>query len=97
MGTLDILLKLFPNMKKDDTHSKEAKSLYKLWCNSSCQISDRSFTRPLNISLESVIDMQKKGFIDYDGDKIIITDNGSELLNKMILDDDDFSIIYKKS
>ena len=96
MGTLELLLKLLPNMKKDDVHSKEAQSLYKLWCNSSCQISDKTFTRPLDVSTENVFGMQKKGLVNYDGEKIAITKNGIDLLNKMILDGDDFAISYKK-
>jgi hypothetical protein len=41
--------------------------------------------------------MQKKGLVNYDGNKISITNNGIDLLKQMILDDDDFSISYKRS
>lgn len=96
MGTLDILLNLFPNMKKNDLLSKEAQSLYKLWSDASCKVSDTIFTRPLNLSIDNVVGMQKKGLVDYDGNKIEITSNGVDLIKKIILDEDDFSISYHR-
>ena len=97
MSTLDILFNLFPNMKKNNILSKEAQALYTIWSDSSCQVSDKTFTRPLNISIDRVVGMQKKGLVNYDGNKISITSNGIDLLKQMILDDDDFSISYKRS
>jgi len=96
MGTLDILLQLFPNLKKNEIHSKEAQSLYRLWSNSSCQVSEKVFTRPLDVTMDSVYNMQKSGLVQCDGNKICITKSGTDLLNKMILDDDDFSIDYTR-
>ena len=96
MSTLDILLNLFPNMKRSDVHSKEAQSLYELWSNPTCQVSGTTFTRPLNVSMENVMGMQKIGLVNYDGNNISITKSGIDLLRKMILDDDDFAITYKR-
>ena len=83
-------------MKKNDLLSKEAQALYKLWSDRSCKVSDTTFTRPLNMSIDNVVGMQKKGLVDYDGSKIEITSSGVDLIRKIILDEDDFSISYKK-
>ena len=65
-----------------------ASKLFKIWKNSSNQISPKVFKKTDVMSSRELEDMQQEGLIKVVGDKIQITTKGSEIIKMLILGDD---------
>ena len=93
-SVIDTLLQLMPNLRnrmiknKNYINPVSARNLYSIWRTGDNKISDRVYKRPRTVSLSQVEEMQKEGLVRPIGNKIEITDKGSEVLRVMILGND---------
>ena len=93
-SVIDTLLQLMPNLRNEMGRNKDyinpvsARNLYSIWRTGENKINDKTFRRPPTISLSQVEDMQKEGLLKSIGDKVEITDKGSEVIRVMILGND---------
>lgn len=81
-------LKHFRHNKSSAVSSTAADMLFKIWRDKKNVVANRLLKRPATVSLEEINTMKKEGLIHDLGDKIEVTDKGSQVIKIMILGDD---------
>jgi len=108
-SVIDTFLGLIPHLRtkekstSDYVNSFSARTLFNIWRIG--KVNDqKKYTRPENIALSELQDMQKQGLIKVVGNNVEITQKGSDVIRVMILGDDrssfdkeDFIIDYNKA
>lgn len=91
-SVFDYLVILVPEItdrlhSKDLVHPKAAKNLFNIWKDEDNKVEDRIYRRPATVSSEDVVAMEKSELVKSVGDKIEITNKGSEVIRVMLLGD----------
>ncbi|MFW6172829.1 MAG: hypothetical protein ACOC5T_03720 [Elusimicrobiota bacterium] len=89
---VDFLLDIMPglgNIKRDNiVEHGTAEALFDVWKNSNNKVSNKIYKKPNTISDNMLDKMKKEGLVKQMGDKLRITQKGSEIIKTMILGDD---------
>ena len=65
-----------------------ATALYKIWRDSGNKISNTLYKRPVTVSDEEVIKMEKAGLVKRIADNLEVTDRGKKVIRVMVLGND---------
>ncbi|KKM60262.1 hypothetical protein LCGC14_1543620 [marine sediment metagenome] len=108
-SVIDTFLELIPHLRKNDKgsmnyiSSMSARTLFNIWRAGKIN-NEKKYTRPGNVVLSELQNMQKQGLIKVVGNTIEMTQKGSDVIRVMILGDDrssfdkeDFIIDYNQA
>ena len=104
---LNTLLQIMPEIKdlnnvmiknKSYVNPLLAKKLFSIWrTGQSLDRNNKIYLRPVTLSFDEISQLQKEGLVRPMGDKIEITNKGSEIIKVMILGDDRSSFQNKQA
>jgi len=97
---LDFLIDSIPELqfltsKNDKTSNPLERSLFSLWSDAESQISERKFVRPIDMTEDVIIQLESSGLIESIGKNIKVTSKGTQVIQKIILDEE--KSIFEKS
>ena len=90
---IDRFIDLFPGMeitsviKKPSVDSKAAMRLFSIWRDEKNKVGKRLYKRPMTIPVHEIDSMKEHGLVKSIGDKLEITQKGSDVIKVMILGD----------
>ena len=91
VSLVDFLVDMMPGLKENiensSSKSKNAKTLFEIWKNGKLKISNRIY-RSVGTDNDKLEELQKSGLITIAGNRLHITDKGSDVIKTMILGDD---------
>ena len=89
---LDLLIEKIPGLeiniirdRQDTITSSAANALYNIWKDPKNKVSGRMYIKPPTLSSTELEYLQKEGLIRSVGDRIQITNKGSEIISVMVL------------
>lgn len=76
-------------------NSKQAKNLYSIFVSAMQSDGQVKMAKPMSMPTVDFIELQMSGLVSGDPSNVVVTKNGSKLLEKMILSDDDCTFALK--
>jgi len=90
---VDYILNILPELGEkirnfENPNEKQAKTLFNIWKEQKNKVGNKVFNKPKEINSSDIDNLKNAGFVKEIGDKLQITQKGSEIIKTMILGDD---------